>query len=88
MQQNKSLLLCKSKKMLEITSIRLNLFELATFGTNYGLQMAGKAITGCTKVVLRYFVTFPAKHRLEMIDTLIFSSENLTLQNAPGAKVQ
>ena len=50
--------------------------------------MAEKAITGCTKVALRYFEPFPAKRRLEMIDTLVFFSENLILQNAPGAKVQ
>ena len=76
-------------KILKITSnfrISLDLFELATFRTNYGLQTAGKAITGCTKVPLRYFGPFLAKRRLEIIDTLVFFSENLTLQNVPGAK--
>ena len=76
--------------MWEITSnfrISLDLFELATFGTNYGLQTADKAIIGCTKVALRYFEPFPAKRRLQMIGTLVFFCENLTLQNAQGAKV-
>ena len=61
--------------MLEIISsfkISLDSFEFATFGTNCGLQMEDKAITGCRKVALRYFGPFPAKHRLEMIDTLKF----------------
>ena len=43
----------QKQKTLEITSnfrISLDLFELATFGINYGLQTADKAITGCTKV--------------------------------------
>ena len=77
--------------MWEIKSnfgISLDLFELATFDTNYGLQTADKAITGCTKVALRYFGLFLAKRRLKMIDTLLIFSENLTIQNVPGAKVQ
>ena len=77
--------------MLEITlnfKNSLDLYELATFGTNYSLQTADKAITDCTKVALRYLSPFPVKHRLEMIDTLIFFNENLTLQNAPGVKFQ
>ena len=77
--------------MLEITSnfrISLDLFELAIFGTNYGLQTADKAITGCTKVALRYFGLFPLKHILQMIDTLVFHSEKPTLQNIPDVKVQ
>ena len=64
MQQSKSLyffhfyfnLIVQKKKILEITStfrISLDLFELATFGVNYGLQTAGKVITGRTKVALR-----------------------------------
>ena len=73
--------------MLEMTSnfrISLDSFELAICGTNYGLQTADKVITDCTKVALWYFDPFPAKRRLKMIDTLIFFSENLTLQKAPG----
>ena len=79
--------------MLEMASnlrISLDLFELAIgleFGTNYGLQLADKSITGWKKVALRYFGQFPAKRRLDMIDTLVFFIENLTLQNAPGKKV-
>ena len=65
----------------------LDMFEVATFSTNYGLKTAEKDITSCTKLALRYFVLFPAKHRLVMIDTLVFFSENLTLQNVVGAKV-
>ena len=75
--------------MLEITSIiSLDFFELVTFVVNYGLQAADKDITVCTKVALGYFGTFPAKRRLQMIETLVVFSENLTLQNAPGVKVQ
>ena len=99
MQQSKALYLkcfflyfiVQKQKSLEITSkfiTSLDLCELATFGTNYGLQTADKALTGCTKVALRYFGPFPAKRRLEMIDPSVFFSENLTLQNAPNAKVQ
>ena len=64
----------------------LDLFELATFGTNYGLQTGGKAITCCTKVALRYFGPFPAKLHLEMIDALVIFNENLTPQNATAQK--
>ena len=55
MQQSKVLYLkffnfiVQKQKILEITlnfRMSLNLFEFATFGTNYGLQTAGKAITG------------------------------------------
>ena len=63
-----------------------DLFELATFGTNYGSQTADKDITDCMKVALQYFSPFPAKRRFEMIDSLVFFSGNLVLQNAPGAK--
>ena len=62
--------------MLEIISNfknSLDLFELATFGT---------------KVALQYFGSFPTKRRLEVIDILVFFSENLTLQYALGTKVQ
>ena len=48
-------------KMLEITSnckISLDFFELATFGTNYGLRTAYKVIIGCMKVALRYLAVF------------------------------
>ena len=58
------------------------MLELPTFGTNYDHQTADKASTVCTKVALWYFCPFPAKRRLEMIDTLVFFSENLTLQTA------
>ena len=100
MQQSKALYLklffffnfvVQKQKILEITTnfkISIELFELATFGTNYGLQTADKAITGCMKVVLRYFGPFPAKSSLEMIDTLIFFSENFTFQNVSDAIVQ
>ena len=39
-------------------------------------------------MALPYFGPFSEKHRLDMIDTLVFFSENLILQNAPGAKVE
>ena len=42
------------QKMLEISlnfRISLDLFELATFGRNYGLQAADKVITGCMKAL-------------------------------------
>ena len=100
MQQSKALYLnnffktinfiLQKQKMLEITSnikISLDLFELATFGTNYGLETAGKTITGCMKVSLQYFSPLTAKHSLKMICTLVSFSDNLTLHNAPGAKV-
>ena len=61
---------------------------MANFGTNYGLQTAHKTITGYTKMALQYFGPFPAKRRLEMTVTLVFFNETLTLQIAPGAKVQ
>ena len=70
--------------MLEKTSnfrINLDLFYLAIFGTNYGLQTADKA----TKVALRYFGPLPAKRRLEIIDNLAIID---SLQNGPNAKVQ
>ena len=72
--------------MLEITStfgISFDLFNLAFFGKNYGLktpdtlQESGSAV----------FWPIPAKRRIEMSHTLVFFSKNLTLQNAPGAKV-
>ena len=51
--------------------------------------MADKAIIGSTKVALRYHRQWAkVKRYLEMIDTLVFFSENLTLQNASDAKVQ
>ena len=77
--------------MLEITSnfkINLDLFEWATFFKNYGHQTAYKAITGCTKMALRYFGPMAAKRSLELINTLIFFSEKLIVQKVPDAKVQ
>ena len=77
--------------MLEIAynfKISSDFFELAIFGANYGFQRADKAITGCKKGFLRHFGPFLAKCRFKMIDTLVFFSENLTLQYAPSAKVQ
>ena len=50
---------------------------MATFGTNYGLQTADKAVTGCTKVALRFYGPLPVK---QMIDTLVFFSQKLTLK--------
>ena len=68
MQQGKALyfliflnFIAQKQKKLQITSnvrIGLDLFELFT---NYGLQTADKAITGCTKITLRYFGQFPAR---------------------------
>ena len=69
--------------MSEIKSkfrISLDLFELATFGTNYGLQTVNETVTRCPKVALRYFVPLAAKRFLEVIDTLIFFSANLAFQ--------
>ena len=45
-------------KMTEIASnfrISLDLFELVTFGTNYGLQTANETVTRCPNVTLWYF---------------------------------
>ena len=74
-------------KMLEITSnfgINLDLFELATFGTNSGHQSSQTA----RKLFCGILIPFPTKRYLEIIHTLVFFSGNLTLPNAPGAKVQ
>ena len=68
--------------------ISLDLFELATFGTNYGLQTVNETVTRCPKVALRYFVPLAAKRFLEVIDTLVFFSANLAFQNTPGTIVQ
>ena len=57
--------------------ISFDLLELATFGTNYGLQTVIETVTRCPKVALRYFVPLAAKRFLEMIDTLVFFSANL-----------
>ena len=51
--------------MLDITSnfrMSLDLFELATFGTNYGLQIADKAVTYGEEVALRYFGPCPGQN--------------------------
>ena len=60
--------------MSEIKSnfrISLEMFELATFGTNYGLQTANETFTRCPKVALRgYFVPLAAKRSLKMNDTI------------------
>ena len=68
--------------------ISLDLFELATFGTNYGLQMVNETVTRCPKVALRYFVPLAAKRFLEVIDTLVFFSAHLAFQNTQGTIVQ
>jgi hypothetical protein len=76
--------------MSKVTSnFRVNsfFFELTTFGENYSLQTANEAITRCPQVALRYFGPFPAKGLLEMIDTLVFFSANLTLQNTQDRKL-
>ena len=79
------------QKMSEIKSnfrISLELFELATFDTNYGLQTVNETGTRCPKVALRCFVPLAAKPFLEVIDTLVFFSANLAFQNTPGTIVQ
>ena len=79
------------QKMSEIQSnfrISLNFFELATFGTNYGLQTVNETFAPCPKVALRYFVTLVPKRFLEVIDTLVFFSASLAFRNAPGTIVQ
>ena len=58
--------------------ISLDLFELARFGTNYGLQTVNEIVTHCPKVALRYFLLLAVKRFLELIDTLVFFSANLT----------
>ena len=61
--------------MLEIKSnfrISIDLFELANFGTNYGLQTVTETVTRCPKVALRYFVPLAAKHFLEVIELWYF----------------
>ena len=55
--------------------ISLDLFELATFDMNYGLQTANKTVTCCPKVALRYFVPLATKRILEVIDTLVFECQ-------------
>ena len=62
------------------------MFELATFGANYDFLVADKTFTGCTKVSLRYVGPFSAKRSLDMMDTLVFFSENFTLQKGPRRK--
>jgi hypothetical protein len=61
---------------------------MATFGPNYGLETADESIASCPQVALRYFGPFPAKRCLEMIDTSVFFSTNLALQNDLERKVQ
>ena len=68
--------------------ISLDLFELATFGTNYGLQKVNETVTSCPKVAPRYFVSLAAKRFLEVIDTLVFFSASLAFQNTPSTIVQ
>ena len=58
----------------------LDFFELATFGTNYGLQAVNETVTRCSKVVLQYFVPSAAKRFLEAIDTLVFFRAALAFQ--------
>ena len=53
--------------------VSLDFFELASFGTNYGLQTANETVTRCTKVALRHFVPFAVKR----IDALVLSCANL-----------
>ena len=77
--------------MLEIKSnfrISLDLFELATFGMNYGLQTVNETVTRCPKVALRYFVPLSGKRFLEVIDTLVFFSAKFAVQNTSGTIVQ
>ena len=79
------------QKMSEIKSnfrISLDLFELATFGTNYGLQTVNETVTDCPKVTLRYFIPLAAKRFLEVIGPFVFFSANLAFQNTPGIIVQ
>ena len=73
--------------MSEIKSnfrISLDLFELVFFVLNFGLETANKSVTRSPKMALRYFVPLAAKRFLELIDTLVFSSANLALQNITG----
>ena len=66
--------------------ISLDLFELATFGTNYGLQSVNETVTRWPKVALRYFVPLAAKRFLEVIATLVlFFGPNL-LSKIPQAQ--
>ena len=68
--------------------ISLDLFELATFGTNYGLQTVNEIVTRCPKVPLWYFVPLAPKRFLEVINTFVFFSANLAFQNTAGIIVQ
>lgn len=61
---------------------------MATFGINYGLQTVSEGVARCPKVGLWYFGPFPANRLLELVDTLVFFSDNLTLQNTLGRKFQ
>ena len=58
----------------------LDLFELASFGTNYGRQTVNESVTRCPKVALRYLVLLTMKHLLEVIDTLVFFSAKLAFR--------
>ena len=68
--------------------ISLDLFELATFHMNYGLQTANETVTRCPKVALRYFLPLVSKRFIEVIDTFVFFSGNLAFQNTLGTIVQ
>ena len=54
--------------------IRLDLIELATFHTNYGLQTVNESVTRCPKVVLRYFVPLAAKRFVIYFDATVDKS--------------
>ena len=61
--------------------ISLDLFQLATIGTNHGHQTAKKASQAARKWLCGVLA-----RRLEMIYTLLFFSENLTAQKSNGLR--
>ena len=64
------------QKMSQIIShfrISLDLFELATFDMNYGLQTANDSVPLCPKVALRYFVAlFSSANTISLKKKLFF----------------
>ena len=81
-----SILLFKSKKCWKYHQI-LGSVQICS---NWPSMQRNKAFKRTTKPsqALRYFGPFTAKLRFKTINTLAFYSDNLTLQNDSGAKVQ
>ena len=77
---------CRKKSYFRIS---LDLFQLVTFGTNYGLQTVNEIRHTLPEIgSAGYFVPLAAKRFLELIDSLVFFSANLAFQNTLGTIVQ